>query len=57
MGCPPSSPADHENEIDDAVLPVKTTFVGAAGALAWMTVIGIVGAPVPSMVVAETRIR
>ena len=56
MGCPPLSVgAVHDNEIDVAVLPVKTTLVGATGRVAGVATIGVVGVPVPSMLVAETR--
>ena len=56
MDCPPLSVGSiHENEIVVAVLPMKTTLVGAAGAIAGMAVIGVVGVPVPSMVVCATR--
>ena len=57
MGRPPLSVgAVHESEIVVAVLPVKTTLVGAAGATAGMMLVsGVDQLLVPSAVVCATR--
>ena len=56
MGCPPLSVgAVHDNEIDVAVLPVKTTLVGAPGLAAGVAVMLLDHSLVPSTVVCAIR--
>ena len=57
IGWPPLSVgAVHESEIVVAVLPAKTTLVGAAGATAGMMLVsGVDQSLVPSAVVCATR--
>ena len=57
MGCPPSSGAVQEILSEFAVVDVTAMLLGAPGVIAGVTVIGVVDVPVPSMLVAETRIR
>ena len=56
MGCPPLSVgAVHDNEIDVAVLPVKTTLVGTPGVVAGVAVMTLDHSLVPSAVVCAIR--
>ena len=56
-GWPPLSPAVHASETVVPVLLVTVSAVGAEGVTAGTAVPDVMGVPVPSMFIADTRTR